>query len=278
MNRIGIICDLSFTRHYSFITYYYTVRNLYGEPKLIKSTGDLDIDTLFMGDDHWELHRDVWEKPGFIEECNKKNIKVIVFTNERMLNSFFPWNEDIYKNLKRFNNLYHFACDADDMQLTGLPVNRMTLSRSLYNENWRKKEKLNQIVFSGHTDCVIGSYDKRKELIGAAKRTLGLKVLEPVKRWEDYMEELSKYRFVFCPLGNGYFLTLKFYEALMVGSIPVHQVIDNTLDYYPVERELDDCIFFKDLQELKLEKFNLKSSHNLIFQEDIISEQLKDIL
>jgi hypothetical protein len=28
----------------------------------------------------------------------------------------------------------------------------------------------------------------------------------------------------------------------------------------------------------KLENFNLKSSHNLIFQEDVISEQLKDII
>jgi hypothetical protein len=94
------------------------------------------------------------------------------------------------------------------------------------------------------------------------------------------MEEISGYRFVFCPLGNGNFITLKFYEALMVGSIPVHQVRDNTLNYYPIERDMDDCIFFKDLQELelKLKKFNLKSSHNLIFQEDIIGEQLKNIL
>lgn len=274
----GIICDLSFTRHYSFITYYYTIRNLYGEPKIIKSKDDLDIDTLFIGDDHWELHRDVLEKPGFIEACNDRNIKVIVFTNERMLNSAFKWNEDIYKNLKRFNNLYHFVCDADDIQLTGLPTNRMALSRSFYNENWRKKKK-DGIVFIGCMDCIVGSYDKRRELVNRARELIGLTVIEPtMKRWEEYMDKLSEYRFVFCPLGNGNFITLKFYEALMVGSIPVHQVMDNTLNYYPIERGLDDCIFFKDLYELKSENFKLQSSHNLIFQEDIISEQLKNIL
>jgi hypothetical protein len=276
----GIICDLSFTRHYSFITYYYTVRNLYGQPKLVKIVEDLDIDTLFIGDDHWERHRDVWEKPGFIEACNDKNIKVIVFTNERMLNSFFPWNEDVYKNLKRFNNLYHFVCDADDIQLTGLPVNRMALSHSLYKERLREKDKLNEFVFSGCMDCVVGSYDKRKEFIKEAQGKIKLNVLEPRMSWDDYMDTLSRYKFVFCPMGNGNFISLKFYEALMVGSIPVHQVKDNTLDYYPIERELDDCIFFKDIPELmqKLENFNLKSSHNLIFQEDVISEQLKDII
>jgi len=277
----GIICDIEFTRHRSLITYYYAIRNLYGEPKIIKGVEDLDIDTLFIGDDHFQSHRDIWEKPGFIESCNEKNVKVIVFNNERIFNSYFPWNEDIYKNIRRFKKLYYFHCDIDDVQILGLPINRLALSKNIYNEKWRKNKKRNNIVFIGRTDCVLNSYANRREFIDKIKKSLKLNIIEPtIEQWEDYMDKISGFRFVLCPLGNGNFITPKFYETLMVGSIPVQQVKENTLNYYPVERGLDDCIFFKDLQELevKLLMFNLKSSHNLIFHEDIINELLKNII
>lgn len=263
------------------MSYYSAIRNLYGEPKIIKGIEDLDIDTLFIGDDHFQSHRDVWEKPGFIETCNEKNIKVIVFTSEKIFNSFFPWNEDIYKNLKRFNNLHHFVCDVDDAKELNAKMNRVALSRDFYNENWRKRKKINRMVFIGRTDCMFNSYAERKEVIEKVKQNIRLITLEPTfERWEDYMEKLSEFRYIFCPVGNGNIITTKFYEALMVGSIPVQQVRKNTLDYYPVERGLDDCIYFQSPQEvkIKLKISGLKRSHNLIFMEDVMSEELKGII
>lgn len=278
----GIINDFEFTRHRSLISYYYAIRNLYGEPKQVKCIDDLEgVNTLFMGDDHHQPHRDIWQAPGFIERCNENNIRLIVFTTERIFNSFFPWNEDIYKELKRFNNLHHFVCDADDAKLLGVQMNRVALSRDLQNNEWRRIKKFNKMVFIGRTDCMLDSYRERKLVIEEVLKEMNLTIIEPTfERWEDYMEKLAHYRFVFCPVGNGNIITTKFYEALMVGSIPVQQIRDNTLDLLPVERGLDDCIYFQNIQGMKVNMKNIKRerSHNLIFMEDVIREEMKGIL
>jgi hypothetical protein len=201
--------------------------------------------------------------------------------DQSWLSSFFPWNEDVYKNLKRFNNLHHFVCDADDAALLDRPMSRLALSQDLYNENWRIKKKFDKIVFIGRTDCLFDSYKERKESIEAIKTKIDIIIIESTfEYWEDYMEKLSQFRFVLCPVGNGNIITAKFYEALMVGGIPVQQIKDNTLDRLPIEKGLKGCIFFKNPQEMmmRMKTCKLKKSHNLIFMEDVLREALKDIL
>jgi hypothetical protein len=99
-----------------------------------------------------------------------------------------------------------------------------------------------------------------------------------VSTWEKYMRMLSHHRFVFSPIGNGNFFTMRFYEALAVQSIPIHQVRNDTLEYYDLEAQFEDCIFFEDPREVadKVKNFKHKKSHNMIWMEDWMKVLLTD--
>ena len=68
---VGIISDINYTAHHLFQSYYSSIRNIFGYIKLVNNVEDLDdIDMLFIGDDHFESHKKIWQQPGFIETCN----------------------------------------------------------------------------------------------------------------------------------------------------------------------------------------------------------------
>lgn len=269
MSKIGIICDLTNNRHHLFRSYYHAIGNVFGIPKLITCRNDLNgIKLLFIADDHYEPNKQIWQSPGFIDQCNHNKIHVVTLTNERILHSHFPWNEENYQVLKHFKFLHHLTNDVDDCRQLGTKLNRTAMSRSI-QPVIKTDEKADRMVFIGKVEC--DSYRERRHLLSELKNVINLDIIRSnIPRWEDYMQLIAKYRFVLSPIGNGNFFPMRFYETLYVKSIPVHQVRTNTLKYYDVESRFDDCIFFQTIPELKekLEGFKLKTSHNVYYMED----------
>jgi len=282
VEKIGLICNLSWERCYNLKQYYHVVKSLYGSVKLINTCEDLDgVDLLFVGDDHHYAHKKVLDLPGFVDKCNANKIKVVVLTAERIFDSSFSCNIDKFKHVRKFNYLYQYMMDADDCELLGT-----TLHRNLFSKEFKNfidvdaNDKLDEIVFIGSADPKMygGCYKERADEIIAFQKLMPLKVIPPtIKTWKEYMETLAKYRFVFHPIGNGNFLAFRFYEALLVKSIPIHQVRKNTLKYYDIEAKFDDCIFFEHVDELpeKIQNFTLQYSHSELWFEDYLGEILK---
>ena len=92
------------------------------------------------------------------------------------------------------------------------------------------------------------------------------------------MQTIARYRFVLSPIGNGNTFPMRFYEVLLVKSIPIHQIRENTLKYYDIEAEYDDCIYFKEPEELqdKIKESTLLTSHNEFWLEDYIKKLLTE--
>lgn len=272
MQKVGLICDMNFSRHPQFKSYFYAVEELLGRPVLITNKKQLtDIDLLIVGDDHYDRHKEIFQAPGFIGVCNGLDIPVIVLTTERILNSYFPWNKTNLKVLKGVQNLFHHTADCDDCEALGTTVHRISIS-SVFKDKYRTDKKKNGIVFIGSTQCKQGSYDARRKLLeDLIKAGVKIDILDKgVPSWEDYIKTLAEYRFVLSPIGNGNFLTTRFYETLAVGSIPLQQVTDNMLTHYDIEGKFDDCIFFKTVDDLvaKLSLTTLQTSHNELWTED----------
>lgn len=274
MKRVGLICDMSFSRHPQFKSYFYALETLVGTPKLVKDKFDLfDIDVLVVGDDHYEGHKRILHAPGFISCLNALDIKTIILTTEKIYGSYFPHNIENMGVIKTIKNLHHHNLDVDDCIKLGNTVHRVTLSKKFENIV-QIPNKLNKAVFIGNSGF---SYDVRHKTLLEVKKEIELDVFKAnFETWESYMSVLAKYRFVFSPIGNGNFFPTRFYEALMVGSIPIHQVMPNTLDYYKVEKEFEDCIYFEKSGEVaeKVKNCDLKHSYHMYWTED----HLKDIL
>lgn len=270
---VGIICDLKYTRHPLFKSYYYAFESLLGELRLVTEIKDLnDLTLLIIPDDHWDVHRNIWKQEGFIDTCNERNIKVLVISNEKMLQSFFPWNEENLVLLKKFNNLYHYAGDVDDCISLGLPLCRTALSVR-FKPTKEIIIKRDKIVFIGRTECLLDSYRDRKRLLHDLSGVVDIDIIDSnIPRWEDYMDIIAQYRFVFSPIGNGNGLSMRFFEALAVRSIPVQQVRNNTLLLHDIEATFDDCIYFQNKDEMidKVKNCTLQQSYNEIWLEDYL--------
>jgi hypothetical protein len=279
--RAGIICDLEYSRHISFKNYFYAIEYLYHGVKLITSSADLDyIDILFIGDDHYGKHRNVFSPQEFIDKCNNLGIIVVVFTTEKTFGSVFAWNEDGFHHLKKFKYLHFYMTDVDDCILTGAKLNRTLPSRHFANpKQVDVNSKLDQMVFIGNVEGYIDCYKQRKETLKKIQELIPLVVIPSnISFWDDYMNVLSQYRFVLAPKGNCNAFSLRFYDALMVHSIPVQEVSKNTLSLFDIEEKFDDCIFFQEPEEIpdKLKECPWQYSHSEIWMEDYLQKILKE--
>lgn len=273
--KAGIVCDLNFNRHVGLKSYFYAIQNIFGSVKIINSFKDLfDIKILFIGNEHFQPHRQVWENDLFIKTCNNLDIKVVIFSVEKIFSSSFPHNETIQNNIKKFENLFQYAHDVEDIEKLNCKLIRGCIS-SHYKNIELYSEKINKCAFLGSIDCF--SYQERQETIKKIEKEMEIVFPERQTTWEEYMKELSKYKFVLSPLGNSNGLALKFYEILFVNSIPIQQVKPKTLEYYKTENEYKDCIFFENPKEIveKINNCSLNKSSNIIYLENEISSLLK---
>ena len=239
MSKIGIICDFNNLVHPLARSYYWSVFNLYGQaPIIVTNANDLNgIDLLFVGDNLYGPHKTILQSQRFIQRCNDQRIKVVVFTTEKMFDGFFPRAVDDTKRIQKIRNLYHYAVDPDDCKKLGIKLCRNALSKHFAPAlSSLAKHKTDTTIFIGHTGQHCKSYTERDKVLHDVN--IPISIQSPtVRTWEEYMTMLSAHRFVFSPIGNGNHFVMRFYEILAVGSIPIHQVRSNTLEYYDIEAQ-----------------------------------------
>ena len=201
--------------------------------KNINSVQDLDgIDTLFIVDEHFGPHVDIWKKNSFINELNNRNTRTIIFNFEKIYDALFPWNVDHQRNVDRIKNLVQFVSDINDAKILNRPViNKQLLSRDTVLV--QPENKINEILFIGQINPHV--YVRRREVLNnLIGKNLPLKIINSDRKftYNEYLKLLSSYKYILNPLGTGDFLNLRFYEALKLGSIPVQQVTDDMLTRY----------------------------------------------
>lgn len=270
--NIGIICDLSYTHSPCFRNYYYSVRNIFGSVKIVSGVDDLpELDIVFIGNDHYRPHLNIWDRNNFIDRCNVLGIKVVVFTAETIYSPHFLTNGQYQATLQRFKNLYQYVIDINDMSRSGKKQMRGLMSKSYKDTIPHVDHKIDRILFIGKYK--EPEYERRRKVLESID---DLDIIPSIPQWEDYMAKMAQYRFVLSPISNGNFFPLRYYEILLAKSIPLQQVEHNTLQYYQTESQFEDCIYFEDVTELKskLFSFRLWNSQNELWMED----HMKDLL
>jgi len=273
MKSVGLICDTSYKKSVCFSSFYHATHNLFKKVKLVNSYEDLkDIDYLFIGNEHFIPHKNVWNNSLFIDTCNSNNIDVFVFSGEKIFNSFFPHNIEVQKQIEKFTNLYQYAYDAEDVAILQRPLFRACLSKDYaINPSVNKK---NKACFIGNVSC--GSYKERNDSLQEASKILEIDLLPSISDWNDYIRVLSEYKFVFNPLGNAYGFNFRFYETLTAHSIPIQQIKTGMLKIYDIESSFKDCIYFDSVQSIidQIDSMDVEHSYNKIWLEDHIKANL----
>ena len=275
MKRVGVICDLDFTKHVQFKSYYYSLLALYGNVKVVSNINHLyGINILFIGGQDHGPHIDVYSTPLFIERCNELKITIVLISVEKIFGSTYKEHLERYNLISKCNKFVHYTYDIEDTKKLNTKLFRVCLSK--HYEGWITiaDEKKDAMVFCGVM------YLWRKQLIEELRKHIWIDIPERTdfRTWEDYLRLIGSYRYVLSPLGDGNAFVAKFYEILLVNSIPVHQVKYDTLLYYDKEAKFKDCIFFESANELidKILNFTLKSSYNTMWMEDELGKLLKE--
>lgn len=275
MKSIGLVCNTTYKKSACFSSFYYAIHNIFNDVKLVKSHEDLgDIEYLFIVNEHFIPHKNIWNNSLFVDICNSNNIDVFVFSGEKIFNSFFPHNIEVQRSIEKFTNLYQYAYDTEDVSVLQRPLFRPCLSKKyVVNATINKK---NKTCFIGSTSC--GSYKERNDALRVASKIIEIDFLPPVSDWNDYIRVLSEYKFVFNPLGNASGFNFRFYETLTAHSIPIQQFKGDMLKVYDIESSFKDCVYFDSNSVTSIvEQMNSISSdcsHNKIWLEDHISDNL----
>jgi hypothetical protein len=272
--RIGVISDLGHTVSPAYASYYYALTNLHNDVKLVNSVVDLnDVDILVCGNDHHAGHLNIWSDDIFTEECNKRKIPFFVHTVEHIRSPSYPWNMGIQAKLKRYDYLRQRCWDIGDAKEQGTKVARVLLSKNFQSFN-APAEKIDELVFIGKL------YPNRVKTIEELGKYVKVNVApRSALGYTDFLSNLARFKYILSPISNGVNgIPGRFYEALVVGSIPAQEVYDDTLDYYTREANIDGCVFFRNAAECieKLKNNNLQPPTEKMFLEDELKEFLND--
>ena len=273
MSNIGIICndDINIVGHSLFLNFRMALKNIVKcEFTDIKNTTDLaNIQTLIIVDEHYDPNVKIWKHQEFINELNTKNIKTIVFNFERIHSTSFPWNIDHQRFLEQIKNLVQFVSDVDDAKKMGkMVINKQYLSKDTVLEI-DKVEKIDKVVFIGQ---VNNYYPTRRKVIDEATKKLNIDVIVTDRKltYVEFLTKLNAYKYVFNPLGTGKFINLRFYEALKLGCIPIQEIREDMLNWYP---ELAECISFSSVDQISLDQLsNFQIDINNYYLEDYFND------
>ena len=256
MSNIGIICndDINIVGHSLFLNFRMALKNILKcEFTDIKSITELaNIQTLIIVDEHYDPNVKIWKHQEFVNELNNKNIKTIVFNFERIHSTSFPWNIDHQRFLEQIKNLVQFVSDVDDAKKMGkMVINKQYLSKDTVLKI-DKVEKIDKVVFIGQ---VNNYYPTRRKVIDEATKKLNIDVIVTDRKltYVDFLTKLNAYKYVFNPLGTGKFINLRFYEALKLGCIPIQEIREDMLNWYP---ELAECISFSSVDQISLDQLS----------------------
>lgn len=201
----------------------------------------------------------------FLEEnfLFKNNLKIITH------NSDLPVNEsvlDFTKNLFFFSQNVSFEI-KNDSKIRQIPIG---LENRSYLKNGRLsdfKQKINLENKSTNILCSF-NFDTNKSRIDVFNtvKDHDLTVFCRYRDHKNFINELSKFQFCFCPEGNGYD-THRFWESLMVGTMPIVKqsnfinnffehnipmlVLKNWEDIYDFDSKALDSIYNQNIETLK---------------------------
>jgi hypothetical protein len=271
MNNIGIICsdDINKVGHSLFNNFRLALFNYINKTivDISKYEDLLTINTLIIVDEHYEPNTRIWRNDNFIKTINDNNINVIVFNFEKIYNSQFPWNIEHQNKLLQIKRLTQIVSDIDDAKI----LNQNIINKQYLSKNTQLtpvKEKIDRIVFIGQCN---NFYPTRKNILSRSKELelpLDIIITDRKFSYTEFLEILSKYKYVLNPLGTGKFLNLRFYEALKQGCIPIQEITYDMRDWY---KELDNCIWFENVNDIKL-KLNQQPPTLNYYLEDYFDE------
>lgn len=217
-----------------------------------------NCNNLFVIDEHFNPHRNLITDSKFINILNKNNVKVIIFNTEKIYNSYWDYNLETQKKISKINNLVQILSDVDDISILSSPFpNKQYLSEtvkySLLND-----VKKNEVVFYGQLKG--SAYESRRKVLKDFSKNIDypLEVIESNRSlsYFDYLELISKYKYVLNPLGAGSFVNIRYFETLLVGSIPIQELSKKMLGIYK-ELTLGQSINFSRIRDLDTINFNV---------------------
>ena len=250
-------------------------------------TFSLDTFTLYENDlvyCHSDLLEEFFLK---VRECKFKNIKLISNQSDRIIqNNLYRKKPSCISTWYAIN----INIDRDDLIPIPLglsnPFSKKNLSFNDFdnpfdNNNFEQKKHALYINFNKNTN-----YKERTKLYEKFENKEWSIIKNPVLNNEDYKKDLSEYKFVLCPWGNG-IDTHRIYESLYSGCIPIikkHKTYNN-LEGLPIlfvnsydEINLDLLNEFSsnlNLEEINIEKLNINWWINKIRQTEISSTNIK---
>ena len=251
---VGIIVSLDMDKHWLFKNYYYAIKNVFPNQniKQVNSIDDLqNIKLLFICDEHYYYNKVIWMNAQFIHYCNQNGIKVVIFNNEKIYNSQYPWNEEIQRNVLQFNNRLQFVYDVDDSEILGSPINKTYMSKTFYESyNFSTINKKDKCIFIGNINS--HSYENRLAFLNEIKGKIDIDIIESDENrtMDEYLNLISSYKFVLCPFGNGNFVPMRYYETLFVKSLPLQQSNNKINNFFNTEISNKRCLFFETIDEL----------------------------
>lgn len=268
--KIGLICEshyygspedkfLSGNGGLGLSSFYFAMKNIFNDCLIVKSHNDLhSIDIVLIPNYHWQPHRDIWQNYQFREICNNKNILCIFWSAEQILSPHFPWNVDLEYQIDKFNNNKRVVYDVNDAKVLKRSFSRIPISKEyeFLKINNVKRDKTDRIVFIGNLS--LPAYQRRVETLNELDKHIKYDIYPNrcISTTREYFDVMSQYKYVLnlhSTNFNG--ITIRFYDALLMNSIPVQQVYSDTLEFFPEEKNYKNAIFFENINEL-IEKLN----------------------
>jgi len=261
--------------NFSFFENYLNALTAYLNTNLIKvnSIEQLSsIKILFVIDEHFRSHKEFLTSLETIKILNNNKTKVVIFNTEKIFNSYWNHNIDIYQSVLKINNLVYLLSDALDIKKIGTPlVNKQYLSKSTPIKNHISlNQKKNAILFFGQLDG--SAYNNRRQILNKFLKLspipIEIKKSNRLLEYSEYLNLISSYKYILNPLGAGEFLNLRFFETLEVNSIPVQEYSKNMLEFNQ-ELSKNVSINFQSIRNINLNKFeDVKSKSFSYYLED----------
>ncbi len=276
--NVGIICERSYQRSLLIENYYYVIKNIYGDVKHVKDINDLnEIDILFIGNEHFGFHRNIWFNGDFLNRCNDLKIKVVIIGGEKILNTHYPECILMQQAIESIKDHHQYVWDVDDAIAMNKKIIGYPMSKH-YKQFFNCTEKNNKCLFIGQYTHPV--YKERQHVLDKVKNYVDTVIMTDLpNNWQDYLNIYCGYKYSLCPIStysNG--IPTRFYEALLTNCIPILQVRKNTLEFYKEESQVKEAIFFEDVDELqeKIKNHPYERCETQIWGEDKMKKLFKE--
>jgi hypothetical protein len=242
-----------------------------------KDWSDTDY-ILFLGHDF--LHF-LYDKRRKVRYWKNIRAKKIIWCFERINCIVDEWRKrslKCYSNIEQFADHIFVADEEDYRRMPGVHFLPQWASPRFKNDILFDEKKDN-LLFTGQFGTI--GYEKRTALLSRIKNDpdmgsyLHIANSSRVFTWDDYINNLIKYKYVLNPMGNLVSFNTKAYETIVAGNILFQQIDDRFQLHREILSEGKEVIYFYEFADLK-EKF-LKLVHTPSISVSI-HQNCKDII